>query len=529
KIAVATSHSLSPSLFPKNSPKSLLVYGMEVSSSNGLTYDTEEKALKGLFDAFGSAFTLQEIAIAYCNSGRNADLASEFLYDKRTSTSNSSTNSSDGEAKGKELLETSYDNISQNQSHENEKFKAAKKKWRPVSGGSVSSVIGKDYFKPTQPANGSCVATKPLKLDSKELPMSAIWGEEAKPEPSKDDHLHKDMEDFLFKMLGEGFQLNKNVIREVLENCGFDMQKSMSKLLDQSAETLDERVTCRGKSTEKFMNTSSNPEGVSCQRKSQQLNFGGDSNLNGGELPKQLKDRNKLQKELWEALFASPENYEELPKRMMKTVRRSKPFGEVVTGPPMDFLVEQKPIVLDIQIDNDKIADDDENSKYQALRKAVVENRGIMKDYYKAAVDAFTDGDHTRASKLLEKGHFFHVKAREADEESHLKIFETRNVETDDDNMGDDDMMLDLHDHGAKEAIRLLKCHLSSLSGIPSMKYLKVILETNDADTSKGARRRLVMKLLEKESIEWIEEGNPGTILICLEKINPKSLSFLNK
>lgn len=30
------------------------------------------------------------------------------------------------------------------------------------------------------------------------------------------------------------------------------------------------------------------------------------------------------------------------------------------------------------------------------------------------------------------------------------------------------DLLLDLHDHGAKEAIRLLKCHLSSLSGIPS-------------------------------------------------------------
>ncbi|KAL5839574.1 hypothetical protein ACOSQ4_012182 [Xanthoceras sorbifolium] len=502
------------------------VYGMEVSSSNGLTYDIEEKALKGLLDAFGSVFTLQEIALAYCNAGRNAELAGEFLYDKRTSTSTSSTNSSDGEARGKELLETSYDDISQNQCHANGKFRAAKKKWPPVSGGTVSSVIGKEYFKSTQPANVSCVATKPLKLDSKELPMSTIWGEEAKANPSSDDHLHKDMEDFLFKMLGEGFQMNRNVIREVLENCGFDMQQSMLKLLDQSAETSDGRAVSCGKSTEKLTDTSSKPEALSCQSKLQQLSSGRDSNINGGELPRQLKDRNELQKEVWAALFTTPDMYEELPKRTVKPVRRSKAFGTVVTGPPMDFMAEHKPIVMDIQIDNEKLADEDEESNYQALRKAVVEYRGTMKEYYKAAVDAFTNGDSIRASKLLEQGHFFHGKAREADEESNLKIFETSNVETGDDNH---DMVLDLHDLGAKDAIRLLKCHISSLAGIPSIKYLKVILETNDKDTSKGARRRLVMKLLEKDSIEWIEEGNAGTILICLDKINPKILSFPKK
>lgn len=41
-------------------------------------------------------------------------------------------------------------------------------------------------------------------------------------------------------------------------------------------------------------------------------------------------------------------------------------------------------------------------------------------------------------------------------------MFSSRNRDT------KNDLLLDLHDHGAKEAIRLLKCHLSSLSGIPS-------------------------------------------------------------
>ncbi|XP_021902325.1 putative nuclear RNA export factor SDE5 [Carica papaya] len=90
-------------------------------------------------------------------------------------------------------------------------------------------------------------------------------------------------------------------------------------------------------------------------------------------------------------------------------------------------------------------------------------------------------------------------------------------------------MMLDLHEVGAKDAIRLLKCHLSSLAGIPCIKYLKVVLEGNDEDISKGARRRLVMKLLERESITWSEDENIGTISIRLDIVDPKSLSFAKK
>ena len=64
-------------------------------------------------------------------------------------------------------------------------------------------------------ANVSYPGTKPLKVDSEELPMSVLWGG-LKSSSLKEDHLHKDMEDFLFKILGEGFRLDRDVIREVL-------------------------------------------------------------------------------------------------------------------------------------------------------------------------------------------------------------------------------------------------------------------------------------------------------------------------
>ncbi|XP_043697059.1 putative nuclear RNA export factor SDE5 [Telopea speciosissima] len=92
-----------------------------------------------------------------------------------------------------------------------------------------------------------------------------------------------------------------------------------------------------------------------------------------------------------------------------------------------------------------------------------------------------------------------------------------------------EEMSLDLHDFDAKEAIRLLKFHLASVSGIPVIRYLKVIVESNATDITKGARKRLVRKLLERQSIKWTEEGNGETILIRVDEIDPKKLSFARK
>ncbi|MFQ6631448.1 hypothetical protein Gotur_009512 [Gossypium turneri] len=91
-----------------------------------------------------------------------------------------------------------------------------RKKDEPMESSCCNSFQRKGYMKSVPLANGSYPGTKPMKVDSKEMPMSLFWGEELEPSSQNEDRMHKDMEDFLFKMLGEGFRLERDMIREVL-------------------------------------------------------------------------------------------------------------------------------------------------------------------------------------------------------------------------------------------------------------------------------------------------------------------------
>lgn len=188
---------------------------MEVSSSSWLKHDVEGTALKGLLEAFGSVFSLEEIASAYRRAGRNADLAGEILYCTQGTVS-SSDNPSKDIGRG-ESAEPANPTINKNGYG---KPKPMKQKWRPVSGGTISSVLGKDYTNPTPASNGSSLITKPLKLDEEVLPMSELWP--SQPDEAshlnllKNEHLRRDVEEFVYKLLGSGFSLDKDVIHQVL-------------------------------------------------------------------------------------------------------------------------------------------------------------------------------------------------------------------------------------------------------------------------------------------------------------------------
>lgn len=189
---------------------------MEASGLMVQKSDDEQKGLKVLLDAFGSIFSLEEIASAYCKSGRNADDAGYMLSEMKGSSFASTTDNTHCVAKSELSEEFSCGNFSEKLVQADGNPISSKQKSRPISVGSVSSVIGKDYVRSTYLANGSFTAAKPLKPDSKVLPASELAGKDSKLDASKDDQMHEEMEDFLFKMLGDGFQLDRDVIREVL-------------------------------------------------------------------------------------------------------------------------------------------------------------------------------------------------------------------------------------------------------------------------------------------------------------------------
>ncbi|CAK9138223.1 unnamed protein product [Ilex paraguariensis] len=502
---------------------------MEVLPPSISYSDDDQRNLEQLLETFGSIVSLEDIASAYCQAGRNVDTAGELLCNLQRSTSSTSSFAPKDEMEG---ASTSSDFSSKNMlvnplAEGNSKLSKAKK--CSASMGTVSGVIGRQYGRQKLLTDQSCKVTKPLKLNSVELTTSEIRGEKLSPDTmTVRETMTKDVEEFLFTMLGDGFSLGMDVIQEVLGLCGYDIEKSVERLLDLSASKLEKNNEVLSMAAQKSMEKCPDIKSLPCHSQetmqcidSSQNRKARSMTKNELDLPNGVKDRYDLQKEVLEALFNISKRFEEEPIRTFpgKEARRSRSFGQVVLEPlrhtsTLHSMDTAKPQIAEEE--NEETED-----SYEVLRKAVKEYWVPMKEYYKAAVDAFVKGNHDQAYKLLESGHFFMNRAREANEKSAQKLLETRDEE--------EEVSLDLHDHTPKEALRLLKLHLISLSGIPSIQYFKLIVGANDEDTKEGARKRLIIKLLERESIKWTEEGNGRVIVIRVDKINPKHLSFAEK
>lgn len=485
----------------------------ELTSSTSRCDDDDGRDLKQLLDAFGSAVSLEDIASAYCQADCNVYDAGELLCNLLGSTSSSSTYASKEESLGSDDDFLDKSNLSERNGI------ASKQKKGSASMGTVSGLIGREYSWSGPSRNESPKPNKPLKLYSEELPSSEIWDEKVPVNTlATAERMPMDTEEFLFKMLGDGFQLDMKIIQEVLGRCGYDVERSVDKLLDLSAFTLEYCDDVLGIAAQKVkpIQKYSDSESLSCQEQPQHI-----SSARRNASCKSDKDRYDLQKEILEALFTVPERFEEAREKtspVRRTVGRSRRYGQVVAGPLRDTTIEPKTAVAKLLVKENE-NEDDENS-YQVLRKAVKEYWTTMKAYYEAAVAAFGEGDYKRANKLIEEGRFFNEKAREADEKSAQMFLETRE---------EDSVSLDLHEHDPKEAISILRIHLSTLSGIPSIEYLKIIVGVDSEDSKEGARKRLIMKLLEKESIKWSEERNGRTIVIKIDEIDPTRLSFGKK
>ncbi|KAL1569903.1 hypothetical protein AAHA92_01319 [Salvia divinorum] len=395
--------------------------------------DDDKNNLNILLEAFGSALSFEDIASSYCETGRNLDSTAEMLCNIQGSTSDTQT--ADGLSSG---------------SSSTDKGRIVKLNSGKCSAsiGTVSGVIGKDYVNHRPHSKGSKERLKPMKINSNDFPVTEIWGEDKVPRVTSQAHpMDNDLGEFLYKMLGTGFQLDMGVIQQVIGQCGYNMPMCIDKLLDISAATLEKSDDVIGiATTNQKMNNIHNVGSTSCPKQSQLLS----------------------------GSFCMPQcvNYEA------------------------------------------------NEASYDELRKAVMENWVTMKVYYKASMDAFIRKEFESAQNLLEQGDFYKTKAREADEKSAQKLIENSNKE--------EEYCINVHYLEPKDALYHMKLHLSSLCGLPSIQFMKVVVGT--AGDKKDKRRKLLItKLLEEEGITWAEEGNGWTISIRVDQIDHNKLSFINK
>lgn len=183
----------------------------ELTSSTSWCNYGDERDLEQLLDAFGSAVSLEDIASAYCQAGCDIYAAGELLCNLQGSTSSSCASAS------KEESLASDDNLLDKSNFAETNGIASKPKKCSASMGTVSGLIGREYSRSRPSRNEAPKTNKPLKLSSEDVPISEIWDERVPADMSASvESMPMDTEEFIFKMLGDGFQLDLKIIQEVL-------------------------------------------------------------------------------------------------------------------------------------------------------------------------------------------------------------------------------------------------------------------------------------------------------------------------
>ncbi|KAL3647076.1 hypothetical protein CASFOL_008044 [Castilleja foliolosa] len=491
---------------------------VELAPSSSSYTDEDQKNLKQLLEAFGSVISLEDMASAYCEAGRDLELATEKLWDMQTSDAGSS---SPKPQENSENPTGSSSECTSNNIPENDNITKSKLKKCSASMGTVCGVIGKDYMKATTHTDGQHQKSKPVIINSDDFPISEIWEERKETaSTSWSDSMDSDIQEFLCKMLGDGFQLEKSVIQDVVGQCGYNMPMSIDKLIDLSAATLEKSDDVVGVSAGKAAKNSLDLESVSCRTKSPVISLSGRSNSDGNSANGVMLPATKdTQREVLEALFTAPDRFEERKPIVPTRKCHRSAHGHVVTKPPNETLIEDF-VYINRQPINGR-GDESKETSYEELRRAVAEYWVIMKEYLKASLEAYTRKDYETAEKLQEEANFYNKKAREADELSAQKLIEGSDEH--------EDHSINVHFLEPKDALQHMKLNLSSLSGLASIPYLKAVVGTNGVDKKDARRKRLITKLLEKEGIPWTEEGDGWIISVRVDEIDPSNLSFVNK
>ncbi|KAL6634820.1 hypothetical protein ACP70R_027491 [Stipagrostis hirtigluma subsp. patula] len=498
---------------------------MDLSHPLTSSSDDETRALNALLDAFSCAFSLDDIADAYTKAKGDVNRAGDILTDLQLSLPHNNDVDRSVQTNLSQIDKVVEENYRENSSQpravsqiekaveekhmENSDQRRMPEKLQKTSAsfGTVSTMLGKESSRDTTTANRVSKKEKPLKVELPEYMRddSNVKSDGTDSAPRRETLNNRDVEEFLFCMLGEGFKLSMEVIRDVLGSCGYDIKKSMEELMSFSEKGLDKKAVLI--------------KDVAVECSSSKGSCLNSQSACSSQVEKHSSRPQISPGELIEAIFTVPGRLEEEPKgrryelganrrRVLDQKPVLKPLEDLssyCTDVPVKFVLGSKEPAVD-------------EEDYQNYRKAAKQHWDMMKQYYEKAVDAFREGNQKEVDYLIQEGKHCYRMARIADEKSAAEIIRSKKVES------RNELCLDLRSQDAANVSNLLRLHLKQLANIPSFEYLKVIIGVDDGSFKMGQRRRKVMKYLEKNSIQWTEdEPNSGNILIRINQVgNPQ-------
>ncbi|KAF9599115.1 hypothetical protein IFM89_035394 [Coptis chinensis] len=372
-----------------------------------------------------------------------------------------------------------------------------------ASAGSVANVIDKGYVRDS-PVNwhGS------KKFGGYEK-MKGVNKEEA--------------EQFLCSMLGDDCEISMAVVRDVLCQCGYDVEKASDVLLDLSASSPNQLndghygdYSQISEDSRNFSESDDSGEDNLAKYQVMCCTFESEHNIHHTMLFMSDSTFNLSEEEVQQILQSSGydrRGYLEVlvgPKKHCKSQSTS-----TETSLPQTVLESLFSIPKRSEHEPDGMNWKNVVKKMESFgpRAKLCAEPLQNTEYVKTAVaaTAYSNGQRSYASYLSEQGKVHNKVACVADEKASQEIFEVRNKEI------QNTVTIDLHGQHVKQAIRLLKVHLLLFTTyVPSVQILRVITGCGTHGVGKGKLKQSVISLVEKGGIKWTEE-NKGIVLINLD------------
>lgn len=327
---------------------------------------------------------------------------------------------------------------------------------------------------------------------------------------------HEDAEQFLCSMLSDDCELGMDLVKDVLCQTAYDVEKALDILLELTAPSSelsnrgqDHNLNTKSKDTRVHLEAS-----VSLMNRTCDLASSSKSDLHGNVSYMGCNDRNyfdvlancgnrpppgpktpsELTQDVLESLFNTRKSSKHEPGSMnwRSVVKKMESFGQMFDYPSEDTSKKQHAFA--------------KGDDYQNYRNTASQHWDSMKSYYHQAATAYSSGKREYAAYLSDQGRVCNEKARQADERASQDIFNSRNKTI------ENVITIDLHGQHVKQGMKLLKLHLLFGAYVRSVRVFRVI---TGCASGRSKLKQSVVNLLEAENIDWKEE-NRGTLLIKL-------------